>query len=72
MKITALSFVHILLQQHPGEVFQPHVGELLPPLIACAATEPFYKITAEALLVLQQMVRVVRPIGEWWRVGPCW
>lgn len=67
MKITALSFVHVLLQQHPGEVFQPHVAELLPPLIACAANEPFYKITAEALLVLQQMVRVVRPIGECWR-----
>lgn len=64
MKITALSFVHVLLQQHPGEVFQPHVAELLPPLIACAANEPFYKITAEALLVLQQMVRVIRPIGE--------
>ncbi|KAF2360885.1 TATA-binding protein interacting (TIP20) [Trinorchestia longiramus] len=64
MKITALSFVHTLLQQHPGEVFQPHVAELLPPLIACAATEPFYKITAEALLVLQCVVRVVRPIGE--------
>jgi cullin-associated NEDD8-dissociated protein 1 len=64
MKITALSFVHTLLQQHPGAVFQPHIAELLPPIIACAATEPFYKITAEALLVLQCVVRVVRPIGE--------
>ncbi|XP_069960266.1 cullin-associated NEDD8-dissociated protein 1 [Cherax quadricarinatus] len=61
MKIDTLAFVHCLLIHHSGEVFHPHISELLPPVVTCVA-DPFYKITAEALLVLQQIVKVIRPL----------
>ncbi|GLV39340.1 Cullin-associated and neddylation-dissociated 1 [Carabus blaptoides fortunei] len=56
MKIDTLIFVHCLLSSHPPEVFHPHMGVLIAPVIA-AVNDPFYKITAEALLVLQQLVK---------------
>ncbi|KAF0288887.1 Cullin-associated NEDD8-dissociated protein 1 [Amphibalanus amphitrite] len=61
MKIDTLVFVHCLLANHPAEVFHPHVDRLLPCLVA-AVNDPFYKITAEALHVLQELVRVIRPL----------
>lgn len=63
MKIDTLSFVHCLLTSHPPEVFHQHMEVLIPPIIAAVA-DSFYKITAEALLVLQQLVKVIRPLGE--------
>ena len=63
MKIDTLVFVHCLLANHPAEVFHPHVDRLLPCLVA-AVNDPFYKITAEALHVLQELVRVIRPLGQ--------
>nr|XP_046241015.1 cullin-associated NEDD8-dissociated protein 2 isoform X3 [Scatophagus argus] len=36
---------------------------LLPPVMSCVE-DSFYKITSEALLVTQQLVRVLRPQGE--------
>ena len=62
MKIDTLAFVHTLLATHQPEVFHAHLPVLTPPIIA-AVNDPFYKITAEALLVLQQLVRVIRPHG---------
>ncbi|RZF37572.1 hypothetical protein LSTR_LSTR013993 [Laodelphax striatellus] len=63
MKIDTLSFVHCLLTSHPPEVFHPHMAVLVPPVIA-AVGDSFYKITAEALLVLQQLVKVIRPLDS--------
>ncbi|XP_076241307.1 cullin-associated and neddylation-dissociated 1 isoform X1 [Calliopsis andreniformis] len=60
MKIDTLAFVHTLLITHQPEVFHAHMAVLAPPIIA-AVGDPFYKITAEALLVLQQLVQVIRP-----------
>ncbi|KAK0083224.1 hypothetical protein PV325_009153 [Microctonus aethiopoides] len=60
MKIDALAFVHTLLITHRPEVFHAHMSVLAPPIIA-AVGDPFYKITAEALLVLQQLAQVIRP-----------
>ncbi|XP_053976488.1 cullin-associated NEDD8-dissociated protein 1 isoform X2 [Hylaeus anthracinus] len=60
MKIDTLAFVHTLLVTHQPEVFHAHMAVLAPPIIA-AVGDPFYKITAEALLVLQQLVQVIRP-----------
>ena len=62
MKIDTLAFVHTLLSTHQPEVFHEHLKVLAPPIIA-AVSDPFYKITAEALLVLQQLVQVIRPHG---------
>ncbi|KAJ8260325.1 hypothetical protein GJAV_G00179670 [Gymnothorax javanicus] len=61
MKIDALSFLHVLLCNHSPEIFHPHIGVILPPVVVCVE-DPFYKITSEALLVTQQMVKIMRPL----------
>uniref|UniRef100_A0A672G9E0 Cullin-associated and neddylation-dissociated 2 (putative) n=1 Tax=Salarias fasciatus TaxID=181472 RepID=A0A672G9E0_SALFA len=63
MRIDALSFFHVLLLSHPPQVFQPHMQVLLPPVVSCIE-DTFYKITSEALLVTQQLIRVMRPQGQ--------
>ena len=64
MKIDALSFVHCMLIAHNPQVFHPHIPALVP-LVVNAVFDPFYKIATEALLVLQVLVRVIRPVdGE--------
>jgi len=63
MKIDTLSFVQHLLQnqgQMPS-VFHPHAPVLVPAIIA-AVSDPFYKISSEALLVLESLVKVLRPL----------
>lgn len=62
MKIDALSFIFCLLTTHPPAVFHPHIHILLPPVIN-AVGDGFYKITAEALNVLQELVKVIRPLS---------
>lgn len=64
MKINTLSFIHCLLVNHPAEVFHPHMSMLVPPITA-AVGDSFYKITAEALLCLEQLVKVIRPLGNY-------
>ncbi|XP_065344068.1 cullin-associated NEDD8-dissociated protein 1 isoform X2 [Cloeon dipterum] len=63
MKIDTLSFISSLVSSHEPTVFHPHIPALLPPVIA-AVRDGFYKITAEALLVLQQLVQVIRPVDR--------
>lgn len=59
----ALTFLQGLLGTEPAEAFHPHLPNLLPPVMACVA-DPFYKIAAEALLVLQELVRTLWPLGK--------
>uniref|UniRef100_A0A8C7ZUP7 TATA-binding protein interacting (TIP20) domain-containing protein n=1 Tax=Oryzias sinensis TaxID=183150 RepID=A0A8C7ZUP7_9TELE len=63
MKIDALCFLHVLLISHPPQAFQPHMQVLLPAVLACVE-DTFYKIMSEALLVTQQLLRVMRPQGQ--------
>ncbi|XP_075430782.1 cullin-associated NEDD8-dissociated protein 1-like isoform X3 [Ascaphus truei] len=63
MRLDTMSFLHVLLSSHPPECFQPHLSAILPPVVTCIA-DPFYKITSEALLVAQQLVRVIRPLDQ--------
>lgn len=63
MKIDTLAFLHCLLTYHNPEVFHPHIAALVPPIIH-AVGDVFYKITSEALLVLQQLVKVIRPLDN--------
>ncbi|XP_065263956.1 cullin-associated NEDD8-dissociated protein 1-like isoform X2 [Emys orbicularis] len=63
MRIDTLSFLHVLLCNHQPEVFHPHIKALLPPVVTCIG-DPFYKITSEALLVTQQLVKVIRPLDK--------
>ncbi|XP_037960682.1 cullin-associated NEDD8-dissociated protein 1 [Teleopsis dalmanni] len=67
MKIEALGFLCLLLQNHQPEVFHSHIS-LLVPLVVTAVFDPFYKIATEALQVLQQLVKVLRPIDP--TLGP--
>ncbi|XP_054243612.1 cullin-associated NEDD8-dissociated protein 1-like isoform X3 [Indicator indicator] len=63
MRIDTLAFLHVLLCTHQPEVFHPHMASLLPPVVTCIG-DPFYKITSEALLVAQQLVKVLRPLDK--------
>lgn len=63
MKIETLVFVVCLVRGHPASAMRPHVPALLPAVLACVH-DPFYKVTAEALRVLQTLVKVMRPFGE--------
>ncbi|CAI6364051.1 unnamed protein product [Macrosiphum euphorbiae] len=63
MKIDTLSFIYCVLTSHTPEIFHPWVEQLIPPIIT-AVGDPFYKITAEALIVLQEMVKVIRPLDN--------
>ncbi|XP_071033153.1 cullin-associated NEDD8-dissociated protein 1 isoform X2 [Parasteatoda tepidariorum] len=63
MKIDTLTFLNCVLTHHPPEVFHSHIAALVPPLVH-AVGDVFYKITSEALLVLQQLVKVLRPLDQ--------
>ncbi|KAK9878865.1 hypothetical protein WA026_003697 [Henosepilachna vigintioctopunctata] len=62
MKIEALSFIHCLVTTHQPNAFHLYIHVLVPPIIT-AVGDHFYKITAEALNVLQEMVKVIRPLN---------
>uniref|UniRef100_A0A8C2F7D5 Cullin-associated and neddylation-dissociated 1 n=1 Tax=Cyprinus carpio TaxID=7962 RepID=A0A8C2F7D5_CYPCA len=63
LKIDALSCLYVILCNHQPKVFHPHVQAIVPPVVACVG-DPFYKITSEALLVTQQLVKVIRPLDQ--------
>ncbi|CAH1639629.1 unnamed protein product [Spodoptera littoralis] len=63
MKIETLVFVVCLVRGHPAATMRPHVGALLPAVLCCVH-DPFYKVTAEALRVLQTLVKVMRPLDD--------
>ncbi|XP_027787662.2 cullin-associated NEDD8-dissociated protein 2 isoform X2 [Marmota flaviventris] len=63
IRMDALAFLQGLLGTEPAEAFHPHLPTLLPPVMACVA-DPFYKMAAEALLVLQELVRTLWPLDK--------
>lgn len=63
MKIDALHFLTCMLTTHNPEVFHPHISTLVP-LVVFSVSDPFYKIATEALLVLQHLVKVIRPLRK--------
>ncbi|XP_030575909.1 cullin-associated NEDD8-dissociated protein 1 isoform X2 [Archocentrus centrarchus] len=63
LKIDALACLHVIMVTHPAHAFHAHVPALVPPVVACVG-DPFYKITSEALLVTQQLVKVIRPLDS--------
>jgi len=60
LKIEALIFLRLLLHSHPADPFYPHVKILAPPVFK-AARDPYYRISAEALRVCSELVKVLRP-----------
>merc|ERR1719232_1448318 len=63
MKIDTLSFIQCLLAGHHPTVFHPHAPVLVPAIIN-AVSDSFYKISSEALVVLQLLVKVLRPLDS--------
>jgi len=63
MKIDTLTFVQALLAGHHPTVFHPHAAVLVPAVIT-AVSDTFYKISSEALVVLQLLVKVLRPLDS--------
>uniref|UniRef100_A0A2I3GD98 Cullin associated and neddylation dissociated 2 (putative) n=1 Tax=Nomascus leucogenys TaxID=61853 RepID=A0A2I3GD98_NOMLE len=63
IRMDALAFLQGLLGTEPAEAFHPHLPTLLPSVMACVA-DPFYKIAAEALVVLQELVRALWPLDR--------
>ncbi|XP_036320562.1 cullin-associated NEDD8-dissociated protein 1 isoform X1 [Rhagoletis pomonella] len=64
IKINALGLLGSLLASNtPSYFFQPHFPVLVP-LIVNAVFDSFYKISTEALQVLQELVKVLRPMQD--------
>jgi len=63
LKIEALSFLRQLMHSHDPSVFHPHVKVLAPPVFK-ASKDNYYRISAEALRVSSELVRVLRPEGS--------
>ena len=60
MKIDTLNFLTVLLTSHTPMVLHAHIGSIIPAVVT-AVDDSFYKITSEALLVLQYIVKTIRP-----------
>ncbi|XP_059648314.1 cullin-associated NEDD8-dissociated protein 1 [Cornus florida] len=60
LKIEALIFTRLVLSSHSPSVFHPYIKALSSPILS-AVGERYYKVTAEALRVCGEVVRVVRP-----------
>ncbi|XP_058097538.1 cullin-associated NEDD8-dissociated protein 1 isoform X2 [Magnolia sinica] len=60
LKIEALIFTRLVMASHSPSVFHPYIKALSSPVLS-AVSERYYKVTAEALRVCGELVRVVRP-----------
>ncbi|KAL9273514.1 Cullin-associated NEDD8-dissociated protein 1-like protein, partial [Drosera capensis] len=63
LKNEALAFTRLVLASHSPIVFHPYVKALSGPILS-AVGERYYKVTAEALRVCGELVRVLRPSFE--------
>jgi len=62
LNIESLVLLRIVLSSHPEASLQPHLKALIPPVLK-AVTDAYYKISAEALRVVTEVVRVMRTPG---------
>ncbi|XP_073957358.1 cullin-associated and neddylation-dissociated 1 isoform X1 [Choristoneura fumiferana] len=69
MKIETLVFCVCLVRGHPVSAMRGHVAALMPAVLGCVH-DPFYKVTAEALRVLQTLVKVMRPLDMYMKENP--
>lgn len=63
MKIDALVFLNALLIHHSPVSIHPYIVTIISAVIQ-SVDDSFYKITSESLLVLQNIVKVIRPLDE--------
>ncbi|KAI3695011.1 hypothetical protein L1987_77999 [Smallanthus sonchifolius] len=60
LKIEALIFTRLVLASHSPAVFHPYIKAISAPVLS-AVGERYYKVTAEALRVCGELVRVICP-----------
>lgn len=60
MRIEALLFLQQALSSHPPQTFHPYLCSLVPSVVVLAS-DRYYKTAAEALRVLSEVVRLLRP-----------
>jgi cullin-associated NEDD8-dissociated protein 1 len=60
LKIEALVFTRLVMASHSASVFHPYIKALSAPILS-AIGDRYYKVTAEALRVCGELVRVLRP-----------
>eukprot|EP01130_Rhizamoeba_saxonica_P014878 TRINITY_DN6561_c0_g1_i1.p1 TRINITY_DN6561_c0_g1~~TRINITY_DN6561_c0_g1_i1.p1 ORF type:complete len:1241 (+),score=323.64 TRINITY_DN6561_c0_g1_i1:316-4038(+) len=60
LKIEALSFASVLLENTPVEAFYQHLENIIAPLIQ-NVSEPYFKITSAALNACEKLVHVLIP-----------
>ncbi|GJN19078.1 hypothetical protein PR202_gb06315 [Eleusine coracana subsp. coracana] len=60
LKIEALVFTRLVMASHSPSVFHPYIKALSGPILS-AIGDRYYKVTAEALRVCGELVRVLRP-----------
>lgn len=63
LKIEALVFTRLVMASHSPAVFHPYIQALSGPILS-AIGDRYYKVTAEALRVCGELVRVLRPNFE--------
>uniref|UniRef100_A0A0E0JW11 Cullin-associated NEDD8-dissociated protein 1 n=1 Tax=Oryza punctata TaxID=4537 RepID=A0A0E0JW11_ORYPU len=63
LKIEALVFTKLVMASHSPAVFHPYIQALSGPILS-AIGDRYYKVTAEALRVCGELVRVLRPNFE--------
>uniref|UniRef100_A0A0D9YMT8 Cullin-associated NEDD8-dissociated protein 1 n=1 Tax=Oryza glumipatula TaxID=40148 RepID=A0A0D9YMT8_9ORYZ len=63
LKIEALVFTRLVMASHSPAVFHPYIQALSIPILS-AIGDRYYKVTAEALRVCGELVRVLRPNFE--------
>ncbi|KAJ3353748.1 Cullin-associated NEDD8-dissociated protein 1 [Entophlyctis luteolus] len=61
LKVQVLDFLRVVFCSHDSSVFTKHYDQILPPLLA-SVTGKFYKVTSEALLVVVEVVKTIRPV----------
>lgn len=62
LKTETLLFLRTLLSSHPAAVFHPHIKPITSSVYK-AVGDSYYKITAEALRVCSEIVKILRPAG---------
>lgn len=60
LKIEVLTFLQLAMANNPPETFQPYLLDL-SEAVFMAVRERYYKVTAKALRVCEEMVRTLRP-----------
>ena len=60
MRIEAMQLVSAVCDTHSSNILSPYIGNIVPSVIA-AVNERYYKVSTEALLTLESIIKVLTP-----------